>query len=475
MNKYDVTIGIEIHLELNTKTKMFSPTPIHFNAIPNTFVNEIDLGYPGSLPSVNKQCVIKAIMLAKALKMEIDQLLRFDRKNYFYPDLPKGYQITQQFFPIGKNGLIKIDDQSQAIDIKIERIHLEEDTAKSLHQGDFSLLDYNRAGNPLIEIVTKPCLKNSNQVAKYVNEIKLIALALNISNAKMEEGSMRVDVNLSLADSTQTNLGTKVEIKNLNSVNNIVKAIEYEIALQNKMLNENLQIVQCTKRWDEKGQKTVLMRLKNDSVDYKFFPEPNILPICLTDDFISQITLNELPWEKRARYFSKQIANEYVEQLVNSQDKATFLDQIFALNQQQNNQNFYAKVFFSEIVSLANRENKLIGDLQLDANEVSYAFNLALKGDILLNHLKLIIPHLINQKSQTKDIIEKLNLKQINDKDQLNAIIKEIINQNSIFIKNNIDRTDRVFKFILGKVMQQTNGQANMQLANEIVKKLMGK
>lgn len=475
MNNFDVTIGIEIHLELNSKTKMFSPTPIHFNAMPNMFVNEIDLGYPGSLPSVNKNCVIKAIKLAKALKMDIDQLLRFDRKNYFYPDLPKGFQITQQFYPIGKNGLIQIRDRSNDVAIKIERIHLEEDTAKSLHVGDLSLLDYNRAGNPLIEIVTEPCIKNSNQVASYVNEIRLVALALNISNAKMEEGSMRVDVNLSLRPLSQQHLGTKVEIKNLNSVNNIIKAIEYEISLQSQMLNDGLKILQATKRWDENKQETVLMRVKNDSVDYKFFPEPNILPICLTDEFVNKITLSELPWEKRARYVLSQIADEYIEQLINSADKSSFFDKILSINKEQKDKNFYAKVFFSEVVSIANRENKTINDLNIDPQQLSQAFNLARKGIILLNHLKVIIPHLVNQKRQTLQIIEESNLKQIDNKIQLNAIIKDIINQNSAFIKNNHHRPERIYKFILGKVMQITKGQANMKIANEIVKKLMGK
>lgn len=471
MNKYEVIIGIEVHLELNTVTKMFSSSPISFNARPNTMVNEIDLGYPGALPIVNEQGVVKAIQLAKALEMEIDPLLRFDRKNYFYPDLPKGFQITQQFHPLGRNGKLVIEDETgKSFNVMIERIHLEEDTAKSIHQDNVTLLDYNRAGIGLIEIVTKPCLKTAYQVAKYINMLRLVALSLNISDAKMEEGSLRVDVNLSLKHVNDMFLGTKVEIKNLNSVNNVVKAIEYEINEQVACLDNGLVVKQATKRFDEKSQKTVVMRLKSDTIDYKYFPEPNLPPIKLSDDFINNIFIPELPWAQKARYEADGIDNQFIKQLLNSQDKAQFFDQIdFA------HKNDGAKIFFGEIVALANRENKLVSELKIDPKQFSYALKLFKNQIISLQHLKKIVPKLIYNNQTVDEIIEQLDLVQIDDKAQLSAIIKEIIEQNYDFVIKNKHLPQRVIKFILGQVMKKTNGKANPQIASDIAKKLTEK
>ncbi len=469
MTNYEVWMGIEIHLELNTKTKMFSHSLIAFNTLPNTLTNEIDLGYPGSLPVVNEQAVIKGIKLAKALDMQIDPLLRFDRKNYFYPDLPKGFQITQQFHPLGLNGKLAIEDKQLAF-VAIERIHLEEDTAKSIHTNNLTFLDYNRAGIPLIEIVTKPCLKTAEQVVKYVNMIRLLALALNISDAKMEEGSLRVDVNLSLKHHETTTLGTKVEIKNLNSINNIVKAIAYEIKWQTQLLQQGLKVLQATKRFDEKTQQTVVMRVKKDTIDYKYFPEPNIPPISLSEHFLAKITLPELPWAQKKRYKTSGIDDEFIEQLLNSQDKAHFFDQVPFVNKNQ-----VAKVFFSEIVSLANRQNKLISTLNINPRQFSYGLELVEKGTISLKQLKEIIPNLINHDKSVDQVIQQFNFKQINNKDQLSGIIKDIIAKNKDFIAQNYNRPERMIKFILGKVMQQTKGRANPQIASEITKKLLEK
>ncbi|XP_023226605.1 uncharacterized protein LOC111627266 [Centruroides sculpturatus] len=275
---YQVRIGIEIHLELNTKTKMFSGSRVDFEAEPNTLINEIDLGYPGTLPTVNQAAVEKAIQLAKALDMRIAEQLKFDRKNYFYPDLPKGYQITQQFEPIASAGILHLRDGKK---VRITRIHLEEDTARSHHRGEFTLLDYNRAGVPLIEIVSEPDLSSAQEAHEYVNLIRLIAQTLNISDAKMEQGSLRADVNISLSEPGSEIYGTKVEIKNLNSLQNILKAVEFEKEVQTQTLASGQKVVQATKRFDETKGQTVTMREKTAAIDYKYFAEPNIPPIKL--------------------------------------------------------------------------------------------------------------------------------------------------------------------------------------------------
>lgn len=277
MSNLQVIIGIEIHLELNTKTKMFSPAANDFSLAPNTSASVIDLAYPGTLPSLNKEAVRKAIKLAKALDMSVDDELHFDRKNYFYPDLPKGFQITQDRRPIAKKG--KIVTASKVI--QIEKFHLEEDTAKSIHDSSSTLLNYNRAGTPLIEIVTEPVIFSSQEAIDYIEAIRELAIILDISDAKMEEGSMRADINISLRPYGANEFGTKVEIKNLNSLTNVKKSIDDEIKKQTKAIYSGIPIVQATKRFDEVKQETVTMRVKTGAVDYKFFPETNIVPIKL--------------------------------------------------------------------------------------------------------------------------------------------------------------------------------------------------
>lgn len=294
--KLEARIGIEIHLELSTETKMFSPAKNKFDAPPNTNVHPIDLGYLGTLPRPNKQAVIFAIKLAKALNMSVADQLIFDRKHYYYPDLPKSYQITQQFHPIGRDGYVFIkDSEDNTKKVLIERIHLEEDTAKQIHVDGTTLLDYNRCGIPLIEIVSGPIFRDAVEASNYVKLIRQIALALRISDAKMEQGSLRVDLNVSVAKEGAKVLGRRVEIKNLNSIANIRKALESEIEQQKARILAGKTVKQVTKRYDESLAQTVFMRKKESSIDYYYFPEPNIPIINLPKDFLDKITFDELP------------------------------------------------------------------------------------------------------------------------------------------------------------------------------------
>ncbi len=283
---FEAVIGLEIHVQQKTKSKMFSSAPNSFSRDPNTQVAPLDMAFPGTMPVVNKQAVINAIRVANALHMEIDHTLYFDRKNYFYSDLPKGFQITQQRRPIGKNGYVMVDTPNGKKRIGIERIHMEEDTCKQEHFMDYSLLDYNRAGVPLCEIVSLPEISNGVEAREYAEAIRNIVVYSGTSDGKMEEGSMRCDTNISLRPYGQKEFGTKVEIKNINSFKNIELAIEYEMKRQSQLLLQGIKIQQETRRWDEASGKTVLMRVKTDAVDYKYFCEPNITPIHLSDNFV---------------------------------------------------------------------------------------------------------------------------------------------------------------------------------------------
>lgn len=466
MNNFEVVIGIEIHLELNTKTKMFSSTPI-VDADPNTLVSEIDLGYPGTLPTINEAAVIRAVKLAKSLNMKIDNILHFDRKNYYYFDLPKGYQITQFFRPIGLNGTLKINDKDS---INVERIHLEEDTAKSTHLNNFTLLDYNRSGIPLIEIVTDPDFRDENGVVDYLETIRQLALTLDISDAKMEFGSMRVDVNISVRPFGNEEMGTKVEIKNLNSISNIKKAIREEINIQTKDILMGNSILQCTKRFDEKTQKPIIMRMKDDSVDYRYFPDPNIPPIIISSEILDNVKLPELPWDRKTRYIKEGLKSEYINKLMSNLIRANYFDSI-----EYKDRLLVSKIFFSDIVSLANNLNLEVNDLKIDSKELTKAFELLESGIISGSHLKKIIPLLNEGNLTTTEIIEKHNMKQMSNKDELYNIINNIIDNNNSFIQKNIDRIERVEKFLVGQVMKETKGQANPNMASEIIKEKMKK
>lgn len=462
MSNLQVIIGIEIHLELNTKTKMFSSAANDFSLAPNTAASVIDLAYPGTLPQLNKEAVSKAIKLAKALKMKIDNELHFDRKNYFYPDLPKGFQITQDRRPIAKNG--EIITASKVI--KIEKFHLEEDTAKSVHNNNLTFLNYNRAGTPLVEIVTEPVIFSSQEAVDYIEAIKELAIILDISDAKMEEGSMRADINISLRPYGTDTLGTKVEIKNLNSLTNVKKSIDDEIKKQTKAIFAGKQILQATKRFDETKQETVIMRVKTGAVDYKFFPETNIVPIRLEQNWIDSIQVCELPWEKRKRYESENIDKEFIEKLMSDVVKANFFDSI-----EGDDRKTIVKIFFAEIVQLSNSKNVSVDKLNISPSQITEVINYLNEGTISGKHVKEIFPLLSQGNMSVVEIINTHGMKQFSDLSSLEQLIDKIILLNKDFIEQNKDRAERVVKFLLGQLMKETNGQANPVLSAKILEK----
>ncbi|MCP4336321.1 MAG: Asp-tRNA(Asn)/Glu-tRNA(Gln) amidotransferase subunit GatB [Mycoplasma sp.] len=463
MNNFEVVIGIEIHLELKTNTKVFSSSPNNFGDLENTNVQPLDLGFPGTLPILNKAVVIQGIKLAKALKMNIDNELHFDRKNYYYPDLPKGFQITQQRRPIGSYGKLLIEVEGKIKEISIERIHIEEDTAKQIHGDTFSKLNYNRSGVPLLEIVTEPVIRTSSEAAKYIDMIRQIAKNLNISDAKMEEGSLRADVNISLRPYGQKEFGTKVEIKNMNSISNVEKAIEFEISLQTKKILNNEKITMDTKRFLAENNSTVTMRTKNNATDYKYFPEPNIPIIKLEQDFIDSIEISELPWETKNRLIESGVQPDIVEKLMSDIDLVRYFDSI-----NYKDRNRLSKILFSELIAIANSNNKSLQNLNIDKKEIVKAIKLVDLGEISGKHLKIILPLLVDKQKNVDIIIKENNMKQLSNINELTEMIDIIIND-KLILKDYCKRPQRVIKQIIGLLMKKTKGQANPVISNKIV------
>lgn len=469
---YRTVVGIEIHLELKTKTKMFSAAPYAFKDEANTDINEIDLAFPGTLPCLNRQAVKEALEACLALHLTIDPLLRFDRKNYFYSDLPKGYQITQQFHPLGRNGYLTINVQGENKRIRINRIHLEEDTAKQFHLRNETLIDFNRAGVPLIEIVSEPDLTSGLEAALYVEKLRETFSYLGVSDVKMEEGSMRCDVNVSLCPSDSAILGTKVEIKNLNSIKNIEVAIDYEVARQKELLEKGEAVVQETRRFDEKSLTTVTMRKKEGSVDYKYFPEPNIFPVRLDQKTIAAIAaaMPELPDERFKRYTAQYALSNYdAEQLIQNKDLAYYFDKLL---QDVKNPKLACNLLLSELQGLLAKRNEDITTTKVQPADFSTLVNMTASGAISSKQAKTVLAAMLDgEKPQA--IVKKHGFKQVSDPQAIKTLIDEVLAVNQNSIKDYRKGKDHALGFLVGQVMKKSHGQANPKLVADLLKEAL--
>ena len=466
---FEAIIGLEIHVEMKTKSKMFSSAPINFNDEANTDVALLDMAFPGTMPIVNKEAVRNAIRICNALHMEIDHELWFDRKNYFYSDLPKGYQITQQFRPIGKEGYLEIEINNQKKKIEIERLHMEEDTCKQLHFLDFTLLDYNRAGIPLIEIVSKPVLRSGEEARKYVDKIRELVTFSNVSDGKMEEGSLRCDVNISLRPYGIDKFGTKVEIKNLNSIANIEKAIDYEIKRQSELILLGKEILQETRRFDEAKKETILMRVKTDAVDYKYFTEPNILPIHISDEFIKDAidTCPELYDAKLNRFINDYKLDEVdAKILINNQGFADFFEKICTFS---NNYINISKFIISDIMGYLNKNQLTIDEFKVDYKYIAEMVDLLKSNEINSSQGKEIFMVLVKENKSPYNIKEALGYSLINDDDLIRKIVIDTLNSNSSLKDDCRAGKTRVQGFIMGQIMKQLKGKVNPSVANKII------
>ena len=473
MMDYFVTIGIEIHCELNTKTKMFSGAPVHFGQTANTCTSVIDLGHPGCLPCVNKGAVALAIKACTAMNCELETLVRFDRKNYYYSDLPKGFQITQQFHPIGRNGYIDVDVDGEKKRIRIERIHMEEDTAKQFHKDTGSYIDYNRAGIPLIEIVSCPDMHSAKEAAAYVEALRKNLLYLNVSDVKMEEGSMRCDVNISLSKDKDT-LGTKTEIKNLNSIANVQKAVQAEIERQSALLDAGEKVEQATRRYDESQKTTILMRKKEGNVDYKYFPEPNIFPIQLDLDWVKSIqdNLEELPDARKARFMKEFELNGYdASVLVADRDMADFFEDVCKDTKQAKKA---CNWVIGDVSAYLNKHNLDFKKVPCKAKDLATLINVIESGEISGKQGKTVFDEVMNGKDPKK-VIEEKGMKQVSDDSAILALVQSVLDANPQSIEDFKNGKDRAVGFLVGQVMKASKGQANPKRTNELIQEELKK
>lgn len=477
MFNFQATIGVEVHTVLNTKTKMFSSAPNCRTDAANVNLHVIDLGLPGTMPAPNKQAIVKALRLAQALRMkEVNLLVRFDRKNYFYQDLPKGFQITQQYHPFAKDGSLTIVVNNRSKQVLIERFHLEEDTAKQFNTANGLYLDYNRCGAPLIEIVTNPVFENALEVKAYLIALRQVLLHNNISDAKMEEGSMRADINVSVRPIGSKNLGTRVEIKNINSFNNVEKAINYEIKRQIESLLSGVQIVQSTYRYDDTSQTTVFMRKKTIDVDYRYMTEANILQIQLDKNWVQTI-YDYLPKQPEAiieQLKNLQIDPKQIDQLLDSQE---LLQAFNYVNDEVNNPKEVVRWLLTELLGLVNKkENNTFEHAvsSVDLNNLITLINLLSAGEINGKQAKKILEVSYENKKSPQVLISELNMVQIKDKAVLIPIVNDLIEKSKENITKNLaTRKERVQSMLLGLLMKETNGQANPDVANEVVNQLL--
>lgn len=466
---FETVIGLEVHCELKTKSKMFSASPVTFGEEPNTNVNIVDLGMTGAMPVLNKAGVEFALRVCHVLNMEIDELVCFDRKNYYYSDLPKGFQITQDRRPIGRNGVINIEVDGKTQVIEIERLHMEEDTAKQLHFDDYTLLDYNRAGVPLIEIVTKPTIRSGKAAAAYLEKLRQVFLFTNVSDAKMEEGSMRCDVNVSIRPYGSETFGTRTEIKNLNSISNVQKAIEFEVSRQEKILLQGGSVIQETMRYDEDSKETVVMRAKGDAVDYKYYPEPNILPIRLDHEWVLKVKeeLPEMPESRIERYINEYgIPKTDALILCASKEISDFFE---ATIKDCKHYKLVSNWLLGEVQAYLNKNNSIITDTSLKPEYLAKMINFIQDGTISSKQGKKVFELTIEQGKDPEIVIEENHMKQISDPEELSVIINEVLDANPQSIDDWANGKDRAVGFLIGQIMKKTGGQANPGVTNKLL------
>ena len=466
---FETIVGIEIHVEMKTKSKMFSLAPISFGLKPNTEVVAFDMAFPGTMPRVNKEAVKNAIRVSNALHMSIDQEIWFDRKNYFYSDLPKGFQITQQARPIGSEGYLVINVNGKDKKIGIERLHMEEDTCMQHHFSDYTLLDYNRAGIPLIEIVSKPEIRSGEEARKYVEKIREIVTFSNVSDGKMEEGSLRCDVNVSIRPYGSDKFGTKVEIKNLNSIANVEKAIDFEAKRQSELLLLGQEVEQETRRYDEAKKETVLMRKKTDAADYKYFTEPNIPPIKLSDEFVKEAidTCPELYDQKLERFLNNYGLNEVDAKIIlTSVDMANYYDEAAKFTKLYQP---LANFMISDVNGYLNKKAISILDFKVEPKFISELVELLQSKKINSSQGKQIFEKLVKENKSPSIIQKEVGAVLINDEDEIHKLVLEVIEANPTLRDDFKAGKTRAQGFVMGQIMKKTGGKVNPGIANKII------
>lgn len=471
MPGFEAVVGLEVHLHLKTHSKMFSPAPAeYFGDGPNTHVHAIDLGLPGVLPSVNARAVDYGIMFALALGCEIAPWTQFHRKSYFYPDMPKNYQISQYDRPLGRNGYLEVAGER----IGIKRVHLEEDAGKSLHPegATYSLIDLNRAGAPLIEMVTEPDLRSPEQARLFLSHIRSIAQALGISDANPEEGKMRADVNVSVRRPGEA-LGTKVEIKNLNSFKSVARALEFEIRRQTELLRQGRRVEQATLGWDEAAGKTYVMRVKEGESDYRYFPEPDLPPLRIDQAWLERIkaAMPELPAQKYARYLASGIRPYDAEILAYNASLSRFFDQ--ALERYEGNPQSLANWLNADIAGYLNERGLEIHDTRLTPQNLAKLAGLQERGDITSRVAKDLLAEVMEGADPEK-LVDERGLRAVVDAEAIRALVEKVVAANPQVVEQIKGGKAQAINALLGQVMRQSKGTAQPELVRQLLAEAIG-
>ncbi|SDX97267.1 aspartyl-tRNA(Asn)/glutamyl-tRNA(Gln) amidotransferase subunit B [Evansella caseinilytica] len=468
---FETVIGLEVHVELKTKSKIFCGCSTAFGAPPNTHTCPVCLGHPGVLPVLNKQAVEYAMKAAMALNCRVADVTKFDRKNYFYPDNPKAYQISQFDKPVGEHGWIDIEVNGKKKRIGITRLHLEEDAGKLTHvdgQGH-SLVDFNRVGTPLIEIVSEPDLRSPEEAYAYLEKLKAIMQYIEVSDCKMEEGSLRCDANISLRPVGQEEFGTKTELKNLNSFAFVQKGLAYEEERQAEVLSSGGEILQETRRWDEKGNKTLLMRVKEGSEDYRYFPDPDLVDFYLDEDWKESVrrTIPELPDARKERYVNELDLPEY-DAGVLTQQKA-MSDFFEACLVAGGPAKPLSNWLMGEVNRYLNANGKEIGDVPLTPGALVKMIDLIEKGTISSKIAKTVFAELMENGGDPENIVKEKGLVQISDEGEIRRMVNDVLDANEQSIADYKEGKQKAIGFLVGQVMKASRGKANPQLVNQLL------
>lgn len=478
--EYEIVIGLEIHAELLTKSKAFCSCSTAFGAEPNTQVCPVCLGLPGAMPVLNEEAVKLAVLAGLALNCDISSESRFDRKHYFYPDSPKAYQTTQDELPICLNGYVEFDMDGEERRVRLQRIHMEEEAGKSIHAGDdllaseYSLIDYNRCGIPLIEIVTQPDIRSPEEARLFLEQLKAILEYAGVSDVKMEEGSLRCDANISLRPQGSTEFGTKVEVKNMNSFRAVQRALEYEAKRQQQLLEQGEPIVKETRHWDESRGVTRSMRA--EEADYRFLPEPDLPPVYADEAFVDSVRklLPELPRAKKKRFMEQYELPEYDARILT--DSRPLADLYEACVKEYSKPKIVSNWLMGEFLRLLKEDELEVTDVDFSPAALAELLRLVEEGKISGNVGKEVFEEMFRTGKSPAQIVKERGLEQISDADALAAIVDEVIAAHDDAAANVRAGEMKAIGFLVGQVMAKTRGQANPRLVNELLReRLVGK
>ncbi|MCM1162295.1 MAG: Asp-tRNA(Asn)/Glu-tRNA(Gln) amidotransferase subunit GatB [Roseburia sp.] len=473
--QYETVIGLEVHVELATKTKIFCGCSTEFGGAPNTHTCPVCTGMPGSLPVLNKQVVEYAIAVGLATNCSITQYCKFDRKNYFYPDNPQNYQISQLYLPICKNGSVEIETEEGKKQVRIHEIHMEEDAGKLIHDEweDCSLVDYNRSGVPLIEIVSEPDMRSAEEVIAYLEKLRLIIQYLGASDCKLQEGSMRADVNLSVREEGAKEFGTRTEMKNLNSFKAIARAIEGERTRQIELLEEGKQVIQETRRWDDNKEYSYAMRSKEDAQDYRYFPDPDLVPIQISDEWLAKIRDNqpEFRTEKMKRYKEEYGLPEYdIEIITNSKHLADLFEATVAICRQPKKVSNWLMV---ETMRLLKEQDMDAEDIRFSPENLAKLIVLTDSKAINSTVAKEVFEVMFDRDMDPEAYVEEKGLKTVNDEGALRKTVEEVVAANPQSVEDYHNGKQKAIGFLVGQTMKAMQGKADPAMVNKLLKEIL--